>query len=866
MNPSIKKKIQKLRKDPILFVRDMLFKHGVEAKYLSPISYPAQHKFTVVSAVYNVGKYLEEYFTTIVNQSISFEKYIFLVLVDDGSTDDSAEIIKKWQKQYPNNITYVYKENGGQASARNVGIHYIHTDWCTFMDPDDFLDKNYFREVDRTLVNHPNVGMVSCNFIYYYEDKNMFKNNHPQNYRFKDKIKIFDVTDENQHIQLSVNSSFVKTEIVKRNELKFDSRVKPSFEDATFMLEYSLVQHEVEHSQVAFIKDAKYFYRKRSDGTSALDTAWTKPSGYDEVLRYGCLHALQSFKMSLGYVPKFVQTTVLYYHVWQIHRIVNDDSALSFLSNEQKSEYLKLLREIFKHIEDDVIDSFGLASVWLYQKSGMLNLYKKKALSEELQVCYFDKYDKYKNEGWFYYFAPKNSEIEFTIDGETITPTDTKIVKHTFLDEDFIFEYRFWIPLGSNESFLTVKIDGHEVQIGANGNRYRDGVAVKHLKMPQKVNSQYQNRGDHWIVMDRNVQADDNAEHFYRYLKQTHPEIEAYFALNKDSHDWERLHGEGFKMLDFGSRSFENLLKSCSVIVSSHADDYIVDYFGDGGLVGKDFVFLPHGIFQNDLHKWMNSKSKIMSLLITTTDKEHQSIAGNYNHYIYGNKVTKQIGFPRHDSLLSGNKTDNKRLLIMPTWRKDLVGKFDSMSGEWIKSDKFADSVYAQAWRSMLNSGSIKRIALESGYEIIFAPHKNVEQYIQDFDVPSYVTTWTTNSGVGIQHLFQTTDLMITDYSSVAFEMGFLNKPVIYYQFDFDDFHRSQWQRGYFNYESDGFGPVVSNEKMLLDNVEAIIKNNCAPDAVYAERMQKTFKYKDGKNSERVYNEIQEMMRLEPSH
>jgi glycosyltransferase involved in cell wall biosynthesis len=43
-------------------------------------------------------------------------------LVDDGSPDNSAEIIKKWQKKYPDNITYVKKENGGQASARNFGV------------------------------------------------------------------------------------------------------------------------------------------------------------------------------------------------------------------------------------------------------------------------------------------------------------------------------------------------------------------------------------------------------------------------------------------------------------------------------------------------------------------------------------------------------------------------------------------------------------------------------------------------------------------------------------------------------------------------------------------------------------------------
>lgn len=53
--------------------------------------------------------------------------------------------------------------------------------------------------------------------------------------------------------------------------------------------------------------------------------------------------------------------------------------------------------------------------------------------------------------------------------------------------------------------------------------------------------------------MDRDNQADDNAEHLYRYVMSNRPDIDAYFVLNSDSHDWERLSNEGFKMLAFGS-------------------------------------------------------------------------------------------------------------------------------------------------------------------------------------------------------------------------------------------------------------------------------------------------------------------------
>ena len=69
--------------------------------------------FSVVIPVYNVEKYLEEAILSIVNQTIGFKKNIQLILINDGSPDNSGEICKKYKTLYPENIVYVEKENGG---------------------------------------------------------------------------------------------------------------------------------------------------------------------------------------------------------------------------------------------------------------------------------------------------------------------------------------------------------------------------------------------------------------------------------------------------------------------------------------------------------------------------------------------------------------------------------------------------------------------------------------------------------------------------------------------------------------------------------------------------------------------------------
>ena len=84
-----------------------------------------QYKFTVVTPVYKVEEYLEETIESVLNQTIGFEENIQMILVNDGSPDRSEEICLKYQKQYPDNIIYLKKENGGVSSARNESFPHI---------------------------------------------------------------------------------------------------------------------------------------------------------------------------------------------------------------------------------------------------------------------------------------------------------------------------------------------------------------------------------------------------------------------------------------------------------------------------------------------------------------------------------------------------------------------------------------------------------------------------------------------------------------------------------------------------------------------------------------------------------------------
>ncbi len=95
-------------------------------------------KVSVIVPVYNVEEYIEKCLESLVNQTL---KDIEIIIVDDGSPDNSYKIISKYLKKYKN-ILYLKKENGGLSSARNYGLKYAKSDYIFFLDSDDFLKPN----------------------------------------------------------------------------------------------------------------------------------------------------------------------------------------------------------------------------------------------------------------------------------------------------------------------------------------------------------------------------------------------------------------------------------------------------------------------------------------------------------------------------------------------------------------------------------------------------------------------------------------------------------------------------------------------------------------------------------------------------
>ena len=124
-------------------------------------------EISVIVPVYNVQKYLRKCLNSLVKQTF---KDIEIIAVNDGSTDDSEEILKEYAEKY-DNFSYYNKENGGLSDARNFGLKHANGRYVAFVDSDDYVDRTMYEKMyNKALEN--NYDYVECDFYWVYQNKN----------------------------------------------------------------------------------------------------------------------------------------------------------------------------------------------------------------------------------------------------------------------------------------------------------------------------------------------------------------------------------------------------------------------------------------------------------------------------------------------------------------------------------------------------------------------------------------------------------------------------------------------------------------------------------------------------------------------
>ncbi len=362
-----------------------------------------------------------------------------------------------------------------------------------------------------------------------------------------------------------------------------------------------------------------------------------------------------------------------------------------------------------------------------------------------------------------------------------------------------------------------------------------------------------------WLISDRLTKADDNGEAFFTYMNTVgkKEDIDTYFVLDKDSEDYERLQSVG-KVVSFHSTKHKILSLLCDKIISSQGEDYVFNRFFNLSYLYKDiqhfqkFVFLQHGVTQNDLSNWLIKSNKNISLFITTTRMEYESIL-NYAYYYDENQV-KCTGFPRYDYLF-----DNAQNVItfMPTWRAYLATNTNIKTDSRVLKKGFENSTYCQMYQQLFSNRKLCNMAEKQGYVIKLMLHPTMpRECIQYFNCDERIEIL--DRSTKYRDLFAESKLIVTDYSSVAFDFAYLRKPVLYYQKDAEEFFSGKHtlNKGYYNHEIHGFGEIEYTAEKMIERIIEYMQMGCQLKCIYKDRIEKTFPFNDKNNCKRVYEEI----------
>ena len=365
-----------------------------------------------------------------------------------------------------------------------------------------------------------------------------------------------------------------------------------------------------------------------------------------------------------------------------------------------------------------------------------------------------------------------------------------------------------------------------------------------------------------WLIEENPDEACDNGYVFFKYLCEIKKskrinskkcienknninsleDVDIFYVINKKSKDYEKVKVIG-KVINHGSlKHWIYYLNAEKIIVTqkyanpSKALFYLLHKYK---IIKNDRIFLQHGVIKDDC-KAFYYKETNFNIFICGAKREYEYVKEKYG---YPENNVCYTGLARFDDLELEENTNNKLILIAPTWRK------------WIKSQNDF-KIFMENYYSILENAELQTALLENNIKIQLVLHKNFSKFKIEKQLIGRNIRINHNKDVDIQELLNKVELLITDYSSIFMDVAYRKRPIIYYQFDNEEFRKLHLPEGYFKYKKDGFGDVISSEKDVIQKIKKYINNNFKIEKEYEDKMDNFFERKDKNNCQRILEEI----------
>lgn len=886
----------------------------LDAKYLKGLNNP---KLAIIVPIYNVEDYLAETLNSIVQQR-DFEHYE-VILVDDGSSDESPVIAQRFSLAYPNVWLYRQK-NAGAGVARNFGLTKVSAEYVTFVDSDDLIPENAYAWMLRQF-NHPDTD-ISIGRM--------------ERFPISQKFAWDVVFDRGTRIEPTIVSvpelihsagpcnKIFKMSKIRANNFKFGIGIH--FEDAHFVVPYLL-----SCNGIGIQNTVSYLYRKRNNNTSVMDSLFIRKENYWDYLEL-CdkfidnYSILESSKKALldEFIIRGLQGFVL--------------RSFDVFDDNELYRYQLRIQKIFETISVSAIKKSTA-------HAGIRLAYARLIGTEAMTFSAADIHDEQLSvvgtKAFVGYSEERNLNLRLlrqvgnlVIGAEALTRRGNKLVfegritaKHARMDAvpqvrlqlrlagkrfegswrkrpdradsaGLYSGFRFELPIAdlpTGEFLLHVFLISEHGSYGATCHKTmalfrnslpfsveqrtisifadeRNRVLIQNIdKVSGSIRSRilrdYRNykkqlpfsaeilvrtitkpliRRPIVVIGERWGQQGDNGIAFFDLLSDTNPNIKAYYLT--ESNDFSSSMSFVFgRKVKHSSWKHRFLMLHADVMANAYdVDTYTLPKQWDK-MQYLEFLrprtrtrrmFLQHGVIYRDTASGLHRLVQGYDHFVTSTSDESKYVTKILD---YGSRRVIESGLPRFQKLNSTDDLVPKRILFAPTWRSYLVTPSYKTLGKPTIDESFRDSNYFKNIVGVLSSSKLEEILVENDCILEFLPHPEVRAGFRGIEDLSERIVFAADDEIDYAASISRSSLFITDYSSVLFDAAYMRKPSIYYTFDEEEFSSRHSKKGYFNFERDGFGPVVQTIEDLVSFIEEIITSDFRVPDPYKQRIENQF-------------------------
>lgn len=786
-----------------------------------------------------------------------------VVAVDHSDDPAVAAALDAWAGGRPE-VSVIEAPGAGVAAARNRGLASAQGRWVGFPRAQDKLPKAYLARLAAAL-DGVEADLVAARKKRWYTEDARSRQPDPLAGLFAT-TRVVDLGAEPTWFHTDLDTAFLPLDEVRAADLRFDERVSPNFGGGHFCARFLLTRPR---PRVLAVREAVYSFRVRP-ASLPIDPTLRDPHRFSTVPQVGFRDLLLEASVAPGGIPGWLRSAILYELSLYLRRDQQVTRAPSVQAGPLADAFRATLAEITDLIGPAAADGLPfLTPEWVQVL--FHGIPGKPFVSPEVVV---DRYDPDQGVArlWFTWVGAEPAWEVRAATG-TVEPETTKVRGVHYFGAPVLSKRICWVPV---DGALSVHVDGRPVPLALGSNapdaerradvdaaglhaalnpRPGDRLAwaerrrVWHARLPW-VRRRYR---EAWILMDRPGAADDNGERLFEYLRAERPDLNAWFVIDADAADYARLRAaHGDRVIGYGSPPWFDLALNARCVVSSHITPAIINPPVLRRLRQQRWkvAFLQHGVVRDDVSRWFNRQA--VDLIVASTDAELASFVDDGTNYELTAREARLVGLPRFDRLqriaAEYPVAQQDLVLVTPTWRDDLTARVLDPGQSLV--DGFLESDFARNWLGLLRDDGFRTAIAGAGKRIGFLPHPNLHRMLADLDLPGDIEVLS-YTGQDVQRLIARAAFQITDYSSMAFNSAWIDRPVIYFQFDAAEYFSgaNNSRPGYFDFRTDGFGPVTQT---VTETVEAATRLLAGTPAEYAERIRATFTQRDGRCCERT--------------